>query len=202
MKYTIYNKATGEIVKTVTIPENMLEYQYSVDTQGCVEGHYADNLFYVTDGIVASMAAPPSAHHKFDYAIKQWVDPRPLTELQATAHNEIARWRDQQEKGSLVFSHAGCDWDGGLVVRQRLQPVLTLPSLPAGFFWTNALNEDVPMDAASLEALNSAHEVALVTRGFEIHVRQREMKNSLLSMSRDELLAFEPSWGGALIPGA
>lgn len=79
-------------------------------------------------------------------------------------------------------------------MRQRMQPVLGLPTLPEGFFWTDALNNDVPMDMASLQLLASAHEQALVVRGFQIHARQRAMKESLGTMTRQQLLDFTPGW--------
>lgn len=123
-----------------------------------------------------------------------WIDPRPLTDLQVIAHTAIVHWRNAQEANGLLFDHAGRTWDGGLIVRQRLQPVLSLPALPPGFFWTDAGNEDVPVDMPALQSLAAAHEQALVIRGFEIHARQRAMKNALDSMTRDELLAFIPDW--------
>lgn len=59
--------------------------------------------------------------------------------------------------------HDGRAWDGGLIVRQRLQPVVSLPALPSGFFWTDHDNNDVPVTLSELRDLSDAHEVALVT---------------------------------------
>lgn len=104
-------------------------------------------------------------------------------------------WRDAQERQLITFEHAGRAWDGGLVVRTRLQPVVALPALPEGFFWTDADNVDVPMDKPALEALNAAHEAAIVTRGFEIHVRQRQMKQEVAALETvEELQAYEIGW--------
>lgn len=131
--------------------------------------------------------APPHGWVPFD-ALHE------AAQLRTTAHTAIERWRDTQESEGMFFEHAGRRWDGGLIVRQRLQPVLLLPALPPGFFWTDAGNADVPMDMPALQALAAAHEQALVIRGFEIHARQRAMKNALDAMTRDELLAFAPGW--------
>lgn len=131
--------------------------------------------------------APPHGWVPFD-ALHE------AAQLRTTAHAAIERWRDTQESAGMFFEHAGRRWDGGLIVRQRLQPVLLLPALPPGFFWTDAGNADVPMDMPALQALAAAHEQALVIRGFEIHARQRAMKNALDAMTRDELLAFAPGW--------
>ena len=76
-----------------------------------------------------------------------------------------------------------------------------LPALPEGFFWTDALNNDVPMDMASLQLLASAHKQTLAVRGFQIHARQRAMKESLGTMTRQQLLDFTPGWADpVLIP--
>ena len=111
---------------------------------------------------------------------------------QAAAHARIEAWRDAQERAPLVFEHAGHAWDGGLATRQRLQPVVALDALPDGFFWTDANNTDVPVSLAELQALNAAHETAIVLRGFEIHAAQRAMKSALESMGMTDLQAFDP----------
>ena len=110
----------------------------------------------------------------------------------AAAHARIEYWRDAQERAPIVFEHAGHTWDGGLQARQRLQPVVALDALPDGFFWTDANNTDVPVSLAELQALNAAHETAIVLRGFEIHAAQRAMKSALESMGMTDLQAFDP----------
>lgn len=151
--------------------------------------------WYVTeDDELVAIPQPPSEHHEFDYAARQWIDQRTLPELRATAHDRIERWRDAQERTEITFEHDGHTWDGGLATRQRLMPVLSLPALPEGFFWTDADNADVPMDMPALQALAAAHELAIVQRGFAIHIRQREMKSELDTLTAEQLAAFEPAW--------
>lgn len=108
------------------------------------------------------------------------------------AHASIQSWRDAEEAKPITFEHAGRVWDGGLVTRQRLQPVLALETLPEGFFWTDAGNNDVPVTLTDLMALNQAHEAALVAEGFRIHARQRQMKVTIESMTLEQLNAFKP----------
>lgn len=108
------------------------------------------------------------------------------------AHDSIQSWRDAEEAKPITFEHAGRVWDGGLVTRQRLQPVLALETLPSGFFWTDAGNNDVPVTIADLVALNQAHEAALVQEGFRIHAQQRNMKTRIESMALEQLNAFKP----------
>lgn len=109
------------------------------------------------------------------------------------AHASIQAWRDDEEAKPITFEHAGRVWDGGLVTRQRLQPVLALESLPEGFFWTDAGNSDVPVTLADLMALNQAHEAALVQEGFRIHAAQRQMKTHIESMTLEQLQQFSPA---------
>lgn len=112
------------------------------------------------------------------------------------AHASIQSWRDAEEAKPITFEHAGRVWDGGLVTRQRLQPVLALESLPDGFFWTDAGNSGVPVTLADLAALNQAHEAALVGAGFRVHTLQRQMKAAIESMTLEQLNAFKPEeWG-------
>lgn len=181
-EYTIVT-SYGEVVrygKAEVLPE---------PPQGCLRliGVLPPNASSYWDGEVFILKPPPpSAHHIFDYTTKQWVDPRTLQDIKDLAHTKIESWRNKQEAAGFVFEHAGHQWDGGLVVRQRMQPVLNLLSLPEGFFWTDANNNDVPMSMNSLKELANAHETALVIKGFEIHAQQRAMKNALDSASSKE----------------
>ena len=114
--------------------------------------------------------------------------------LRSAARAQIEQWRDQQEHEGLTFTHDGRAWDGGLIVRQRLQPVVSLQALPDGFFWTDHDNNDVPVTLSELRDLSAAHEVALVIRGFEIHARQRAMKAEVAEMDTEQLQVFTPNW--------
>lgn len=120
--------------------------------------------------------------------------PPTLEALREQRRADINAWRDQQEMSGIVFEHAGRRWDGGLRVRSRLSPVVSLLGLPEGFFWTDADNNDVPVTQTELVALNAAHEAAITAQGFSIHAHQREMKQAIEAMSREQLEAFRPSW--------
>lgn len=120
--------------------------------------------------------------------------PATLEELRARARERVNAWRDAQEAGAILFLHADRVWDGGLSVRMRLVPLLSLPAMPPGMFWTDADDNDVPVDLALLTELHDAHELAIVTRGFEIHVRQRAMKAEIEAMDAAQLQAFAPDW--------
>lgn len=120
---------------------------------------------------------------------------RGLAEEVGFVLDRINAWRDEQEQALIVFDHGGRQWDGGLVVRQRLQPVIALAALPEGFYWTAADNVDVPMTLAELRDLNAAHEAAIVTRGWQIHARQRAMKTEVAALETVESVrAYVVGW--------
>lgn len=120
-------------------------------------------------------------------------------ELRTAARACINQWRDQQERAAIVFDHAGHRWDASLQVRDRLNATLgslNAYGLPAGFFWTDADNIDVPMTQLELQALAEAHERASFARGWQIHARQRELKRQVDAANAEELASFRPDWPG------
>ncbi|WP_148716683.1 DUF4376 domain-containing protein [Chitinolyticbacter meiyuanensis] len=122
-----------------------------------------------------------------------------LAMTRATARAQINYWRDTQERAAIVFDHAGHRWDASLQVRDRLNATLgslNAYGLPAGFFWTDADNIDVPMTQLELQALAEAHERAIFARGWQIHARQRELKRQVDAANAEELASFRPDWPG------
>ena len=113
-----------------------------------------------------------------------------IEDLRHEALEAVNAWRLREEQKNIVFDFDGSQWDGGLTTRQRLQPVLSLQKLPEGFFWTDHYNNDVPVTAETLQQLNAAHEAALVAEGFRIHVAQRQLKELVSGMEREELENF------------
>ncbi|WP_051189897.1 DUF4376 domain-containing protein [Laribacter hongkongensis] len=113
---------------------------------------------------------------------------RPDSEaLREQRRAEINRWRDEQENGDI--EHAGHRWDTDEASLQRINAVMLAGANPLGI-WTSADNVDVPMTLEDMQGLFAA----IVTRGSAIHARQREMKQAIEGMSRDELEAFQPGW--------
>ncbi|HAF5679635.1 TPA: DUF4376 domain-containing protein [Salmonella enterica] len=110
------------------------------------------------------------------------VTPHMLTAAKAVKRREINNWRDAQENGNYPFELNGHRWDCSKDSQTRLAPVAAMAKagkLPASFFWTDAGNIDVPMTSDALIALEAAMEQNMVTQGFKIHERQRQMKKEL-----------------------
>ncbi|MGS8557843.1 DUF4376 domain-containing protein [Salmonella enterica] len=97
-------------------------------------------------------------------------------------HAEINDWRNIQENMNYVFRFNNHNWDYGKTTQERLSLSVQMAKankLPAGFIWTDADNNDVPMSAGELLNLSDAIDQAMFTMGLQIHLRQREMKEEV-----------------------
>ncbi|ECO7761212.1 DUF4376 domain-containing protein, partial [Salmonella enterica] len=89
-------------------------------------------------------------------------------------------WRNTQENANYVFAFNGRNWDYGKATQERLTLSVQMAranKLPDGFIWTDAGNHDVPMTAGELLNLSDAIDQAMFTKGLQIHMRQRQMKD-------------------------
>ncbi|EPO0666956.1 TPA: DUF4376 domain-containing protein [Salmonella enterica subsp. enterica serovar Newport] len=97
-------------------------------------------------------------------------------------HAEINAWRNSQENANYVFQFNNHNWDYGKATQERLSLSVQMAKsnkLPAGFIWTDADNNDVPMSAGELLNLSDAIDQAMFTTGLQIHLRQRQMKEDV-----------------------
>ncbi|EAQ4448882.1 DUF4376 domain-containing protein [Salmonella enterica] len=113
--------------------------------------------------------------------------------------DEINHWRNRQESGNVTFDWIGHKWDAGKDTIARLMPVLTVASagkLPAGFFWTDANDNNVPVSADALIQLNQEIAFAMVMQGLKIHERQQKMKLDVETLTRvNDILNYSVGWG-------
>lgn len=81
MNYTIFDTATGQIKNVISCPADMVSLQFDKATHAAIEGSFDDSSYYVQAGVPVAMPQKPTPRHVFDYATKQWIDPRtPETE--------------------------------------------------------------------------------------------------------------------------
>ncbi|WP_297575930.1 DUF4376 domain-containing protein, partial [uncultured Deefgea sp.] len=155
----------------------------------------ADSILHVEAG-----AHIPRGHRLWgDY--EQWLAdggvPQPAVTDEQVRQNVVEKinaWRDQKEAAGFVFGHAEQTWDGGVAVATRLQNSVKMPWLPAGFYWTDANNIDVPMTLEQLQQLNAAHDQAIFNQGFRIHDRQRAMKAEIEILCGEGLAGYVVGW--------
>ncbi|ELD4017365.1 DUF4376 domain-containing protein [Salmonella enterica] len=119
---------------------------------------------------------------KYGFVTPFTATPDMIQAVKDQKHDEINVWRDAQENGSTTFSLNGHRWDCDKPSQERLDAALTAvrsDMLPADFFWTDADNIDVPVQAADLEAMSTAMDATMFSQGFRIHERQRQMKEAV-----------------------
>ncbi|EKC7218786.1 DUF4376 domain-containing protein [Salmonella enterica] len=113
--------------------------------------------------------------------------------------DEINRWRDRQEGSSAVFEWNGHRWDASKASQERLSEILMLTrtaNLPAGFYWTDADNNDVSVTPEDLVSINEKMTSIMATQGWKIHERQREMKKEVDGLVRvNDILNYPVGWG-------
>ncbi|ECV5352139.1 DUF4376 domain-containing protein [Salmonella enterica subsp. enterica] len=122
--------------------------------------------------------APASSVDKFENG--KWV--ADLATALSQKHAEINDWRNIQENMNYVFRFNDRNWDYGKATQERLSLSVQMAKqnrLPDGFIWTDADNNDVPMTAGELLNLSDAIDQAMFTKGLQIHMRQREMKEEI-----------------------
>ncbi|EAS5077690.1 DUF4376 domain-containing protein [Salmonella enterica] len=129
-----------------------------------------------------------------------WVDipPPDIQDAREQKHDEINRWRNMQENANYVFTFNGRNWDYGKATQERLSLSVQMAKankLPAGFIWTDADNNDVPVTAGELLNLSDAIDQAMFTMGLKIHMRQREMKEAVDKLPDVKaILDYQPGW--------
>ncbi|ECI2309741.1 DUF4376 domain-containing protein [Salmonella enterica subsp. enterica serovar Infantis] len=126
------------------------------------------------------------------------IDLMTLEKARRTKRDEINYWRGRQEGGNVSFDWNGHKWDAGKDTLARITPALIAASagkLPAGFFWTDADDNNVPVSADDLIQLNQEIAVAMVMQGFKIHERQQKMKQDIEALTRvNDILEYSVGW--------
>lgn len=116
----------------------------------------------------------------------------------ARKHDEINQWRNDQENADYTFTFNNHRWDYGKATQERLSLSVQMArqnKLPDGFFWTDADNNDVPMTADELLNLSDAIDQVMFTKGMQIHVRQRQMKEDIEKLtSAQDIVNYEVGW--------
>ncbi|EIC0887636.1 DUF4376 domain-containing protein [Salmonella enterica subsp. enterica serovar Mikawasima] len=110
------------------------------------------------------------------------IDLLTLGKARSQKHDEINQWRDTQENANYVLNNNSRNWDYGKATQERLALSVQMAKqnrLPQGFIWTDVDNNDVPMTAGELLSLSDAIDQAMFTKGLQIHMRQREMKEAI-----------------------
>lgn len=107
MRFAIYKESTGEILRTITCLENLIDMQVS-DGEAFTEMQDGDDsTHYVSLGSLVLFPAQPTEAHIFDWGSKIWVDPRTLADLKLARRAVINA--DRTELINSDFT-----WDGSV----------------------------------------------------------------------------------------
>lgn len=166
-------------------------------------GNWPQDATEVEESVFTTYSAPPP-EGKQRAAGKDglpcWVDiPLPdIEDVRNRKHDEINAWRNIQENANYTFTFNNRNWDYGRTTQERLSLSVQMAKankLPAGFTWTDADNTDIPMTAGELLNFSDATDQAMFTKGLEIHMRQRAMKEELNRLTTVKAtLAYSVGW--------
>ncbi|ECP0306159.1 DUF4376 domain-containing protein [Salmonella enterica] len=178
--------------------------KFTYDADGVIRSISRDVSALWPVNMSVAEVADTTANRRADISGRWGFDGENVTDLMTPEkarrmkRDEINRWRDRQENGNVSFDWSGRKWDAGKDTLARITPVLIVASagkLPAGFFWTDADDNNVPLNADELIQLNQEIAFAMVMQGFKIHERQQKMKQDLEALTRvNDILAYSVGW--------
>lgn len=141
-------------------------------------------------GIEVSVSAAEASISRIAHPVTLTLD-----QARDQAWGRIEMWRNQQESERVTCEYLGHTWDADKASLVRLDPVLKMPSLPQGFIWTTADNQDVEVSLAELAQLEVEISIAIVARGFQIHQHQRQMKTEVEQLTTiQDVLTYTVGW--------
>ena len=139
MNITIFNTSSGEVIQTVSCPLGMASLQISSVNEDWIEGTYPAGSFYIENYLPIKIPDRPSTAHVFNYATKQWEDPRTLSDLKAAKNAAINAARLKANQSHFTFagkqiavdplSRSDIDAAHGMIVALQAMP----PGWPGGW---------------------------------------------------------------------
>lgn len=162
--YTIVNAKSGQITKSISnasrkvAEANLSNDELLISEQPAFMSDYWDGERFV------STPPPPSLNHIFDYATKQWIDPRSLDEIKAQKWDQLKQQRNAFEFGGFLFD--GLIYDSDQVSQGRIMGA-TIASVDQ--VWTLADNTTVSLTSSQLQQLYSALQAHIAS----VHERGR-----------------------------
>lgn len=156
MNYVAY-ESNGRVTQSGACQEGALEFQGAPGTLKLEVSQPVDpNAFYVLDGALVSMPSRPSVNHKFNYATKQWEDPRTLDDLKGEKWRNIKANRDSHEYGGFTWD--GSVFDSDAISQQRIAGAVQLAQMNPAFTtaWTLKDNTTRTLNAQDMFAVGLA----------------------------------------------
>ncbi|ELQ7075231.1 DUF4376 domain-containing protein [Salmonella enterica] len=179
--------------------------KFSYDSDGVIRSISRDVSSLWPVGLSVAEVADTTANRRADIS-GRWgfdgesvIDLMTLEKARRVKRDAINNWRDNQEDGSAVFEWNGHKWDASKASQERLASILVLTrtaDLPAGFYWTDADNNDVSVTPDDLVSISESMTATMVALGWKIHERQRDMKKEVDELVRvNDILNYPVGWG-------
>ncbi|EDV4744430.1 DUF4376 domain-containing protein [Salmonella enterica] len=174
------------------------------DADGIIRSLSLDVSALWPDGLSVAEVPDTTANRRADISGRWGFDGTTIVDLMTPEkareqkNREIDAWRNTQENGDVTFTWNNHSWDASKASQDRLVPVLIVAKsgqLPDGFFWTDANNEDVPVTVDDLTAIDAGMTQVMVSQGFKIHERQRQMKKDISELTKvSDILNYPVGW--------
>lgn len=134
MKFTIFNKYTGEILQSGDCID--LDYDLQIVPDGCEKiPIYSDPINqYVENGIVKNIPEKPKFECYFDYSIKQWVKDLNAQEykIKTKRNNFLSQSDWTQIPNNPLTPEKQEQW---AIYRQQLRDITEQPGYPFNVVW-------------------------------------------------------------------
>lgn len=136
MKHTVY-VSSGEIVRLLDCDN--IEQQLAAG-ESYLDGWFLDTKYYVDQGQAVQLPPKPSEYHVFNYATKQWVDPRtpetqwPIVRTERNKKLQASDWTDTASAPARLGQELYGQWQ---TYRQALRDVTNQPD-PFNIVWPTA----------------------------------------------------------------
>jgi len=196
MNITIFNTGTGEILRTSHAPVGLANLQLVDGSEDWIEGHYADDQFYIAGYTPVPMGPSPSPAHVFNFITKQWEDPRTLDEIKTLKKSELKVERDREDFGGFEWN--GHRFDSNQISQQRIglaiQEAMFCMStgLPFSKDWTLENNTVITLTANDMIAVG----LAMGQNIRAAHEKYRLLKQQLAAANTIEEIELV-NWGNA-----
>lgn len=195
MNITIFDVVSGRILRTASVPPGSATAQLLEPHEDWIEGHWADDRFYVEGYAPIHMPARPSDHHEFDYGSKTWEDPRTLADLKAAKNAAIntARLKANQSHFTFAGKQIAVDPLSRSDIDAAHGAILMLGAMPGGWpgGWKAMDNTIVPI--ADLATWGQFYG-AMVAQGTANFAHAQALKAQLAAANTAEEVAAVPDW--------
>lgn len=191
MIFTAYQSSTGKVLFSGDMPDPT---NAASDGVTIVEGSVFGQGYF-REGAHHPLPPRPSEHHEFNYATKQWEDPRTLADLKAAKNDAINRARAAANSSFFMFqgkriaadalSRSDIDAAHGAILMLQTLP----PGWPGG--WKSMENEIVPIPDVATWAQFYGTMVATGTANFN---HAQALKTQLAAAQTPEAVADVPNW--------